>query len=570
MSAPLRPPGFRGIFRTDPPACAVYAEAAGIAQELPLAVAVPADAEDVVALVRGARAGRTPLVPRGSGTSMAGGAIGPGVVVDLSRLREVGAVDARRRRVWAGPGALRNAVDAAARAAGLRLPVDPSSGAYCSVGGMAATNAAGARTLRYGPTRPWVQALDCVLADGTRVLVRRGAAPPDVPAVARLRRAAAGWRERLAAEPGLAAALRPPGLCKDTTGYAVAAYLEGGELVDLLVGSEGTLALFVGVELGLAPIPGATSSLLAAFPTLEQAVEGAGRARVFGASACELLDRTFLDVAAEGGGRVPVPRDSEAVLLVEVEGETATGAADLARRLDRAFRGAGATQVTIALDARTEHVLWEMRHRASPTIARLHPELRSMQFIEDGAVPPAQLPAYVRGVRAALARQGIRGVIFGHAGDAHVHVNPLVDVRHPRWREQVTAILDEVAALTARLGGTMAGEHGDGRLRAPLLGALRGEAAAAIHAEVKAAFDPDGLLNPGAKIPLPGQLPLGAIKYDPALPPLPAAARAALDRVTCDRAYARFRLDLLAEAGDTTVDPATVPAASDVEGEVRG
>ncbi|HEU4630388.1 MAG TPA: FAD-binding oxidoreductase [Gemmatimonadaceae bacterium] len=562
--APSPPAGFRGTFRTDGPARAVYAEAAGIAHELPLAVAVPADADDVVALVRWAAATRTPLVPRGSGTSMAGGAVGPGVVVDLGRLDTLGAVDVERRRVVVGPGVTRAAVERAASAAGLRFPVDPSSGAYCTVGGMAGTNAAGAHTLRYGATRPWVQALECVFADGTRAWLRRGEPPPArLPVVTRVLDVTPRWRD--AAARGLP---RHPVVRKDTSGYALAEYLASGELVDLLVGSEGTLALFVGLELRLAPRPAATSSLLAAFPTLEQATDAAARARELGASACELLDRTFLDVAASGGA-ADVPAGSEAVLLAEVEGDAPDGAAALAGRVSDAFRAAGATEVRLALDARTETVLWELRHRASPTIARLHPELRSMQFIEDGAVPPAQLPAYVRGVREALARHGVRGVIFGHAGDAHVHVNPLVDVQGPAWRRQVAGILDDVTALTERLGGTMAGEHGDGRLRTPLLPRLRGRETMALYAEVKAAFDPAGILNPGVKVPLPDQTPLGAIKYDPALPPLPTSARRVLDHVTRERAYATHRLDLLARA-DALDAPAPVAAASDVEGETEG
>ena len=559
----MAPPGYRGVLRTDLAARAAYAEAAGIGRIVPAAVAEPTTAADVVALVHLARRAGLPIVPRGSGTSMAGGAIGPGLVVDLGRLDDVGPVDEAGRTVRAGPGALRDRVNAAAAAAGLRLPVDPSSGAYCTVGGMTATDAAGAHTLRHGSTRRWVRALDCVFADGTRAELRRGAAPPDLPVVRRALAAADRWRH-LVRDPA-AAGLRLPGVRKDTSGYAIAEFLDSDDLVDLLVGSEGTLALFVRVELALAPLAAATSSLLAAFDTLEQAVEAAGRARELGVAACELLDRTFLDAAAEGGG-IPVPPGTESVLLAEAEGESAAASADLARLVERDFLACGATQVTVALERRTETVLWELRHRASPTIAKLHPHLRSMQFVEDGAVPPERLPAYVRGVRAALDRHGVRGVIFGHAGDGHVHVNPLVDVRRPDWRRQVEGLLADVTALTHRLGGTMAGEHGDGRLRTPLLGELRGEGAVALYREVKAAFDPDGLLNPGVKVPLPGQRALGDIKYDPALPPLPAAARRALDRVTADRAYATPRLALLAEYADAATAP-LLPAASDVEGE---
>jgi FAD/FMN-containing dehydrogenase len=540
----VRPRAFRGTFREDEEARAVYSEAAGIARSIPAAVAIPADAEDVRTLMAWAHATGSVLIPRGSGSSMAGGAVGAGVVVDLSRLRQMDAVDAAARRIWVGPGALRGAVNEAAAARGLRFPVDPSSGAYCTVGGMASTNAAGAHTLRFGATRSWVASLDCVFDDGSRAIVRRGEPPPDVPAV---RRFLADARD-----PALAVARdRPrahPGVRKDSSGYAVGDYARSGELVDLLVGSEGTLALFVGLELALAPRAEATSSLLAAFPTLEQAVEGAVRARDEGASACELLDRTFLDVAAAGGRSAKLPPATEAVLLAEVEGASAGDAAAAARRLEDIFREAGASEVRLALDVATEAALWELRHAASPILARLDPMLKSMQFIEDGAVPPERLADYVRGVRGALEARGIRGVIFGHAGDAHVHVNPLVDVRRPDWRAQITSLLDEVTGLTARLGGTLAGEHGDGRLRTPLLErVIPDRALLDVFRRVKRAFDPLGILNPGVKVPRAGQAPIEAVKYDPSLPPLPHFARRVLDRVERERAYARGRLELLEE-----------------------
>jgi FAD/FMN-containing dehydrogenase len=248
---------------------------------------------------------------------------------------------------------------------------------------------------------------------------------------------------------------------------------------------------------------------------------------------------------------VPAPESAEAVLLAEVEGTTPEECAALARALEASFRRAGATDVDLALDPVTEHEMWELRHAASPILGRLDPALKSMQFIEDGCVPPARLAEYVRGVRAALARQEIRGVIFGHAGDAHVHVNPLVDLRDPRWRERVGALLDEVTALAARLGGTAAGEHGDGRLRAPLLPRLWPAETLARFAAVKHAFDPLGILNPGAKVAAAGAHAVHHVKYDPTLAPLPADARQALATVERQRAYARFRLDLLHDAGGT-------------------
>lgn len=206
---------------------------------------------------------------------------------------------------------------------------------------------------------------------------------------------------------------------------------------------------------------------------------------------------------------------------------------------------AGASHVRLALDPDAERAIWALRHSASPVLSRLDPALASMQFIEDTAVPPARLPEYIRGVRGILGRNRTRGVIFGHAGDGHVHVNPLIDTRLPDWRDRVDRILEEVAELTVQLGGTLAGEHGDGRIRTPLLGRTHGQSAVELYAMLKSAFDPRGILNPGVKVPLPGQRPLDAVKYDPALKPHPPAATRALAHVSAARDYLADRLELL-------------------------
>ncbi|PYP80451.1 MAG: hypothetical protein DMD35_04920 [Gemmatimonadetes bacterium] len=542
MTLTTPPAGFRGTYRDDLLARAVYSEAGGIERIQPRGVAVPADADDARALVRWAAKTRTPLVPRGSGSSMAGGAIGEGLIVDLSRLGEIEPVDVARRTVRCGPGALRDAVDRAARAVGLQFPVDPSSSAFCTVGGMASTNAAGAHTLRYGAMRLWVQALECVFADGSRGELRRGAAPP---ALSILPHALDALAPVLAAEritPSRHADVR-----KESSGYGLAEWAASGDLVDLVIGSEGTLALIVGLELRLAPLLPHSASLLGAFATLEDAVVAADRARLAGAVACELLDRSFLDVARHGGTTVPAPDDAEAVLLGEVEAGSREEADAIAREIESEFLRSGATTVRLALDEETEHALWSLRHAASPIISTIHPGLKSMQLIEDGCVPPARLPEYVRGVRAAFERYRFRGVIFGHAGDANVHVNPLIDVREPDWRSRAEAMLDEISALTGRLGGTLTGEHGDGRLRAPLLSHVWSAEALERFAAVKRAFDPDAILNPGVKVALAGARPFDAVKYDPTLPALPEPARTALARVERERAYARSRLALLDE-----------------------
>jgi FAD/FMN-containing dehydrogenase len=537
-----RPGDFRGTFRNDIAARAAYSEAAGIGQIIPRAVAVPLDADDVAALVRWASEQSLSLVPRGSGTSMGGGAIGPGVIVDLSSMSSIEPIDAATRRVRVGPGALREAVNTAAAKQHLRFPVDPSSGGYCTIGGMVSTNAAGAHSLRFGSVRPWVHGIDCVLADGSRVRVTRGGDRGDAPA---LERFADDVRPRiLASRETLAAAHR--GIRKDSSGYALRAYAESDELIDLFIGSEGTLAIVVGVELSLTDLPAATSGVLGAFASLDDAVAAAAKARESGAVACELLDRTFLEVAASA--LQDLPGGTDAVLLAEVEGDSERSVAEQAEALAAAFKSCGATKVSVALTPGEQHEIWELRHAASPILSALDPSLKSMQFIEDGAVPPDRLADYVRGVRAALDARGVRGVIFGHAGDAHIHVNPLIDVSRSGWRENVEGLLAEVVALTARLGGTLSGEHGDGRLRAPLLADTWPAEEVLLFGLLKSCFDPEGILNPGVKVALPGQRAIAEVKYDPDLPPLPPGARSALDFVSTERAYATSRLSLIDRA----------------------
>lgn len=533
------PPGYRGVFRTDLLARSLYAEGAGIARAVPSAVAVPVDAADCAPLVRWARHEGHSLMARGSGSGMAGGAVGSGVLVDLSRFTTMEAVDVFSRTIRVGTGVLRGQVDAAARMHGLQFPVDPSSGAFCTIGGMIAANAAGARSLRFGATRHWVRAVHCVFDDGSAAWIGRGLPwPTEIPAVARL--AATLKQLRVHADPE---SLRHKDVRKESSGYAIAdALAPEGHLLDLLVGSEGTLALFTAAELALCPAAGATATILASFPSLEHATDCALAAREAGASACELLDRTFLTVAATDGS-TGVPSDVEAALLIAIEEVDADVAQQTLQRVVAACRVHGAQEVTQATGTGDEQRLWALRHAASPILARLAPRLRSMQFIEDGCVPPAHFPEYVRGVRAALARFDMPGVIFGHAGDAHAHVNPLVDVTRTDWRTRVAGILDEVAELTARLGGTLAGEHGDGRLRAPLLERVWSAPARAAFANVKAAADPAGVFNAGCKVSRVGDEAIGILRHDPNAPLLDPRARAMLDWIEGHRSWHHFRLE---------------------------
>ena len=301
---------------------------------------------------------------------------------------------------------------------------------------------------------------------------------------------------------------------KNSSGYALREYIETGDAVDLLVGSEGTLGLVVGATVRLADIPAARGLALLEFTALEAAGAAVRRILELDPATCEMIDRTFIDLVRAGAEDpgYPLRPGLEAILFVEMEGDSD---AEVAGRLEalRAMMEGVADRISLAETAEAQERFWHVRHAASPLIAKLAGERVSMQFIEDGVVPVDRLPEYVRLLRETLAAHGLPAVIFGHAGDGNLHVNPLVDITRAGWREEAEAIVYEIARGVARLGGTMAGEHGDGRLRAPLLETIWGPELVACFRAVKDAFDPLGILNPGVILPLPGQRPLAAIKY---------------------------------------------------------
>ncbi len=542
------PEGFRGIFRTDEMACCLYAYGAGIARAIPAAVAVPEDTEDVSLLVRWAKATGNALIPRGSGSGMAGGAVGNHVMFDLSRLRTTGVVDVSERKITVGAGTIRNEVDAAARKNGLCFPVDPSSGAFCTIGGMVATNAAGSRTLRYGSMRNWVRGIRCVFDCGESAWIRRGnPIPQGVPAIQRL---LAALNESRSYENG------HQGVRKDSSGYAINVPLLTGDsksagvsnslddaswLLNLLVGSEGTLAIFTDVELALAPLPAESALFLASFSSLNEAAECASFVRDLGASACEMLDRTYLDVA-ETSAPTGIDKGAQAVLLIEFESDDAEQLASATAELPTIAKSRGAFAVTTATHQAEQARVWSLRHSASPTLAALPSSTRSMQFIEDGCVPPEHFADYVLGVRESLRKHDTTAVIFGHAGDAHAHVNPLIDMTRSNWRTVVRSLFDEVCMLTFRLGGTLAGEHGDGRLRSGVLLQSWGERSYSAFHAVKQAGDPSGIFNPGCKLADTTVNEFAEIRYDPKLPLLHAVATQRLEKIERTRGWHQFRL----------------------------
>lgn len=504
------PASFRGEWQVDELRRGAFAEHAGILRALPAAVAVPVDADDVAALVRWAAEQRIPLVPRAAGTGMPGGNVGPGVAVDLrTSFDAVGWIDAERRLARVLPGATLHQLNEAAAEDGLHFPVDPSSGARATFGGIVANNSAGSHTVRYGAARGWIESLDVVLADGTALTTTRGVRD----AHPRLRVILDGVDAVVRDNRALIDA-RWPRVRKNASGYALREYAESGDAVDLLVGSEGTLALVTGATVRLAPVPAARGLALLEFTELEAAGGAVRRILELQPATCEMIDRTFIDLVRAGAEDpgYPLRQGLEAILFVEMEGDSDAEVAARLEALRTAMAGV-ADRVSLAESAEEQERFWHVRHAASPLIAKLAGDRVSMQFIEDGVVPVERLPDYVRLLRGTLAAHGLPAVIFGHAGDGNLHVNPLVDLAKPGWREEAESIVYEIARGVAALGGTMTGEHGDGRLRAPLLETIWGPELVACFRGVKDAFDPLGILNPGVVLPLPGQRPLDAIKY---------------------------------------------------------
>jgi FAD/FMN-containing dehydrogenase len=520
------PPGFRGLWATGPEAADLASRISGpfrLASE-PAGWAAPEDAEDLARVVGHAREEGVPLVPRGAGTGMPGGNLGPGIVVSLRELREQTLVgegsDPAEMRIVAGAGVTAREVDALARTRALEFPPLPSSAAWASVGGIVASNAAGARSFGHGAVAAWVESVEGVDAQGRFLrlgpgdplpLAWEGALPRGDDPLFR------GW----------------PQLRKNSSGYALDRYRATKNPAQLAVGSEGTLLLVTSATLRLRPFDPVHGVAVLPVGGPDEAGALAAAAPEWGAVACEFLGRRLLDMAQLDQDPVvgTLARGAFALYLLAFEGpsedavrsamEAALGKAG---REDARGRGPGGGQgvrgrrALATTDPDLAQRLWGLRHRASPLVASMAGEGRfSTQFIEDSVVPPHRLGAYLAGLDRILAREGrgMDAVVFGHAGDGNVHVNPLVDLADPHWEKSVRDVLEAVVELVVSLGGTLAGEHGDGRLRAPFLERVWGAETTGWFRRLREAADPDGGLNPGVIIPLPGQDPLHGLRPGP-------------------------------------------------------
>jgi FAD/FMN-containing dehydrogenase len=459
---------------------------------------------------------------------MGGGNVGHGVIVDLSQGFHWLAPSWGDRSVWAGASVTAGQVNEAARPFGLRLAPDPSSSAFATSGGMAATNAAGPRSVRCGSVRGWIEAIEIIELEGALRRVERGGGEGT-------RR----WR----LEPTGRELVRQrfPHTRKSSSGYALGRYAETGDELDLLIGSEGTLAFITAVEWRLEPIPPDVGGAVLGFETLQALTEAVPYLVALNPSAVELLDATFLDLVREAAP--DVPHGLAGLLLVEFERETAAAARGV---VGDAVRGLKTLTVHVetAVDRAGLERLWAVRRLASPALARLPETHRSLQVVEDGCVPLAHLGAYIDGIRAAATKARVPVAIFGHAGDAHVHVNALPDTTRAGWREGLLALYNEITDLLVRLGGVPSGEHGVGRLRAGVLERFYGFEIVALFQDLKRTYDPRGILNPGVIVSTPDWSPLADLKVGSDAAPIPDAIARRLRETERNAAWSVPKLDL--------------------------
>lgn len=418
----------------------------------PLGVACPSTTAEVGDILRLASEHRVPVVPRGAGSGLSGGAaaVDGALTVSLAALDQVLHIDPDDMYVVVQPGVLTADLGRAIEPHGLFYPPDPASYEFCSIGGNLAEDAGGLRCIKYGVTRDYVLGLEVVLADGT--VIRTGGRT-----------------------------------VKDAMGY---------DLTQLLVGSEGTLGIITEATLRVLPLPPSPVTAVAYFPSpvdAGRAVAGITRAGIVPAT-LELMDRATIR-AVDAALDVGLPPDAGAVLLIESDAGGATGDAELDGAL-AACRDAGATRIDRAADAAEADALRDARRKAHWSLER-----GGIARMEDVGVPRSRAPELLAAIERIAEGHGIRVGVFGHAGDGNFHPTFVTDPDDADGERKVHAARQEMYAVVLGLGGTVSGEHGTGLVKREWLVRQRGEGHVRVLRAIKSALDPLGILNPGKMLP---------------------------------------------------------------------
>ncbi len=504
-----------------------YSTDASIYQVEPVGVIVPRSIDDVVAAMAIAREHGVPVLPRGGGTSQCGQTVNRALVIDCSKyLRRVLDVDAAAGRAWVEPGLVLSHLNAALKPQGVFFPVDPSTNARCTIGGMAANNSCGSKSIRYGLMADNVQAIDAILADGTRH--RFGLLPDnlgaDVPApiatlIQRLRALGAAEAEEIAA--------RFPHQLRRVGGYNIevltpAARREGREnLARLLVGSEGTLAFSAALELTLHPLLPRKMLGICQFPTFRAAMEASRHLVALNPEAVELVDRTMIDL----GRGIPIYRatidamvqgEPDSLLIVEFHGQDDAPLLSKLDRLDEAMADLGHPGAVVrATDPVFQTAIAAVREAGLNIMMSMKGDGKPVSFIEDCAVGLDDLADYTERLNDVFARHGTKGTWYAHASVGCLHVRPVLNMKDPADIKTMRAIAEECFALVRAYKGSHSGEHGDGIVRSEFHESMFGPRIVQAFEAVKDAFDPGALLNPNRIVRPPRMDDRTLFRYGP-------------------------------------------------------
>lgn len=438
---------------TDPADCFVYGYDNSRKHHAPDAVVFAVTELQIQAIVRACRQYQIPLVARGRGTGTAGAAIPlkGGVVLALERMNQILEMDPANRLLRAQPGVTNQQVQETAKAFGFFWPPDPTSAAYCSIGGNLAVNSAGPRAVKYGTVRENTLGLRAVTGAGD--IIRTGVSTT-----------------------------------KGVVGY---------DLTRLLIGSEGTLAIITEATLKLTPLATARRTLRAVYEDMHSAAAAVSRIMAQPITPCAL---EFLDGAAVGmvaNYSNALPKNAGGLLLIEADGSEAA-MNEAVNALSQAATGPGMINLAVADTAEEAAALWAVRKALSPALRQLAPN----KLNEDVVVPVSRIPELIGGLAILSGRFGIPIVNFGHAGNGNIHVNLLYDSQNAEQERQAQPCLSEVFDLVLRLGGTLSGEHGVGREKRDYVDREIDGPTLALMRAIKRQFDPDAILNPDKLFPL--------------------------------------------------------------------
>ncbi len=504
-----------------------YATDASIYQIFPIGVVVPADAADLRTALEIARDEGVPLLPRGAGSSQCGQTVGEALVIDHSKsLDTIGPLDRDALTISVEPGVVLDRLNASLAPHGLWFPVDVSTSAQATIGGMAGNNSCGSRSIEYGNMVHNVLGIEAVLADGSEIafgpldtMPRAGRAAEIVDGLA-----AIGRREH----DEIAQTF--PGVLRRVGGYnldvfnpqSVRPYTGDGSvnLAQLLVGSEGTLAYFSRLTLRLSPLPAHKVLGVMSFPTFYRAMEAARHIVELKPTAVELVDRTMIDLARANASFKPIVDralvgEPQAILLTEFAG---TDADTQRTRLDALVELAGDLglpgAVVRIIEPAAQKALWEVRKAGLNIMMSMKGDGKPVSFIEDCAVPLEHLADYTARLTEIFARHGTQGTWYAHASVGTLHVRPILDMRRG-GAAKMRAIAEEAAAMVREYKGAYSGEHGDGLCRGEWVAWQFGPRMARAFAEIKALFDPANRMNPGKIVSPPKMDDVRLFRFNP-------------------------------------------------------